>query len=393
MKARCWSRVVTALLLGVLLGACAAPASGPARPNAGAPAPANPAPAASAPPAGSPATAAAPAEWDRVLEAARKEGRVAVYGPRGDTARVALTGPFQEQYGIQVDYLSLPPPELAARLLTERRAGVYEADVFLSGTGSMVMQLQPEGSFDPLEPGLLRSEVKDPARWLNGHTFTDPERQVYEFAATLNGMAAYNPQLVPPGSIASIRDLLDPKYRGQIVILDPLQPGTGQGLFTSLYHNPMLGKEFIEKLAAQNPVIQRDARQALEWVARGRHLVNLGPDRILYPAMKAEGAPLDGVQLPDGLYLTAATGAIGLVNRAPHPNAAKVYLNWFLGPEAQERYNAIAGQASRRLDVTNEHVGEEWVPKPGVAYTRADDLTALQSRDELVQYLRPLFGR
>jgi iron(III) transport system substrate-binding protein len=256
-----------------------------------------------------------------------------------------------------------------------------------------VLQLQPEGTFDPIEPALLLPEIKDPARWLNGHTFTDPERQVFEFAATLNGEAAYNPQFVPSGSISGIRDLLDPRYRGQIVLIDPLQPGTGQGLMTALYHHPTLGPDFIQQLAQQDVIIQRDARQSLEWVARGRHLVNLSPDRIIFPALKAEGAPLEGAQLKDSLYLTAATGATALVNRAPHPSAAKVYLNWFLGPEAQARYNAIAGQASRRLDVANEHMDPQWVPKPGVEYVRADDLRALKSREELVQFLRPLFGR
>ncbi len=378
MVAPVWRRSKVLALLLVAGAACGVPGAAPAPP---------PAPAA-------PTTPAAPEDaWQRVLEAARQEGRVAVYGPRGDTARAALTTPFQEQYGIQVDFLGLPPPELAARLLSERRAGVYAADVYISGTGSMVLQLQPEGAFDPLEPALLRPEVKDPARWLNGLTFTDPERQVFEFAAILNGEVAFNPQFVPPGSITTIQDLLDPRYRGQIVVLDPLQPGTGQGLFTALYHHPALGPAFIQRLTQQDLVVQRDPRQALEWVARGRYLVNLSPDRILFPAMKAEGAPLESAPLTDALYLTAATGAVGLVNRAPHPNAARVYLNWFLGPEAQARYNAIAGQASRRLDVANDHLRPEWVPRPGVAYVRADDLRALRSREELTQFLRPLLGR
>jgi iron(III) transport system substrate-binding protein len=390
MKVRWWSRVAFVLLVGVLLGACGAPAAAPAKPApaAGAVGADNRAPA-----TGSPAAPAADAEWERVLAAARQEGRVTVYGPRGDTARLALTGPFQEQYGIQVDYLGLPPADLSARVLSERRGGIYAADLFISGTGSMVLQLQPEGSFDAIEPALLRPEVKDPARWLNGLTFTDPERQILEFAVILNGEAAYNPQLVPSGSIRSIRDLLDPKYRSQIVTLDPLQPGAAQGLFTALYLHPAFGPEFIQQLAAQDLVVQRDPRQALEWPARGRYLVTLSPDRILFRSLKAEGLPIEGVQLQDAVYAVAATGAVGLMNRAPQPNAAKVYLNWFLGPAAQTGFNQVTSQASRRLDVANDHLAPEWVAKPGVEYVRADDMAAIKVRGDLVQFLQPLFSR
>src|SRR5688572_15806631 len=73
-------------------------------------------------------------EWDRVLVAAKKEGSIAILGTTGTDIRDALTLPFSKQYGIQVEFTGTTGAQQAARVLTERRAGQFLWDIFVSGT-------------------------------------------------------------------------------------------------------------------------------------------------------------------------------------------------------------------------------------------------------------------
>ncbi|MCL6614082.1 MAG: GDP-mannose 4,6-dehydratase, partial [Firmicutes bacterium] len=162
-----------------------------------------------------------------VLEAARREGTVAVIGPTGDDRRAALTEGFERTYGITVDYLADAGAGIPPRLAAERGADQYRWDVFIGGTTTGLESLIPMGVFDPLEPALILPEVTDPANWLDGRLeFADNEGE-YDLVFILVPMiaAANHPDQVRPEEIDELPKLLDPKWRGKIVISDPLAGG------------------------------------------------------------------------------------------------------------------------------------------------------------------------
>src|ERR671918_3202563 len=104
-------------------------------------------------------------EWEKILAAAKKEGKVAVIGPVGADRRDVLVEPFQKKYGISVEYFADRGSGIGPRLSAVRGAGQYLWDVVVTGTTTGMLVLLPPGMLDPMEPALLLSDVKDPKHW------------------------------------------------------------------------------------------------------------------------------------------------------------------------------------------------------------------------------------
>jgi len=107
-------------------------------------------------------------EWEKILAAGKKEGKVAMIGPVGADRRDVLVDPFQKKYGITVEYLADRGAGIGPRLSTERGAGQYLLDVTVTGTTTGLLVLLPPGMLDPLEPALVLPDVKDPKQWRGG---------------------------------------------------------------------------------------------------------------------------------------------------------------------------------------------------------------------------------
>jgi len=161
--------VLLALLAGLLaLVACAAE-------EKATPAPTTP---------GAEARAAWEQEWERVLAAAKREGKVTVLGPTGAENRRALTEPFEKKYGITVDFFAGSGSELAPRIRTERQAGQYLWDVYVGGISTMVNTLKPMGALGYKEiTAYLSGEVslEEAARLIKRNTRHYAKRQLTWF--------------------------------------------------------------------------------------------------------------------------------------------------------------------------------------------------------------------
>src|SRR5947207_15076431 len=118
-------------------------------------------------------------EWERVLQAAKKEGKVAIIGPIGADRRDALTIAFEKKYGISVEYHADSGAGILPRLSAERKADRYLWDAVITGTTTTLENLIPARVLDPLEANLILPEVKDLKLWRNGALeFLDPGRQL-----------------------------------------------------------------------------------------------------------------------------------------------------------------------------------------------------------------------
>ena len=153
-----------------------------------------------------------PKEWNQILAAAKKDGKLVVAGAPDATFRNQIMPKFMARFGIAIEYLAGRSGELAARVRTERSAGVYSMDVFLFGP-STAKVLYTEKAIDPLKPLLVLPEVMDPTKWKRGNLwFIDPEEKyVLRVFSKTREFFPINTEYIKPEEIASAKDLLSPR--------------------------------------------------------------------------------------------------------------------------------------------------------------------------------------
>jgi iron(III) transport system substrate-binding protein len=333
----------------------------------------------------------------RCCPAARKEGRVVVAGYPTDEARRASTEPFEQRYGITVQYEPLGGPQGAAlveRVRTERAAGQHRWDVFVGGTTTIVTGLKPLGVLQPIEPALLLPEVKDPSLWRRGLEFTDGDKLGLVMTPYTIEAFMVNSRATRPEEFTSYRDLLDPRWKNQIIAHDPRIAGSGQAIFAFLYVHQDLGPDFLRALARQEPVLLRDVRQELDQLGQGKQAICLGCSPATVWPMIEKGVPitlLHPKQLREGGYISSGGGNVALFNNAPHPNAARVYLNWLLGPEGQTAVARALAYPSGRLDVSNEWTEPWQLPIDGYWPSHTEEAVSV-TRAQVGPFVRELFG-
>src|SRR5581483_4649386 len=189
--------------------------------------------------------------------------------------------------------------------------------------------------------------------------------------------------------------LLDPKWRGRLVMHDPLLAGSSLSMVRWFWYalGPERATEFLRGLAAQQPVVDRETRRELEGVARGRYPVLFGPSDSMLQQLTGEGLQFGMVtEFRDvGGYTTPSSGSLVITKGAPHANAAKVFVNWLLSRDGQTAYSSGLTQASRRLDVPRGHLNPLTVPQPGGKYWPAYTEEHVKMPPELEALLRELF--
>ncbi|HLH21603.1 MAG TPA: extracellular solute-binding protein [Chloroflexota bacterium] len=354
-------------------------------------------------PAGSPATggsAGSPgwqAQWNALVDAAKGEGSLVISGPPTPDVRTAVPAAFKQRFGIEVEYVGGRTTELVPKLKAERLASQYTLDAMIAGAQSLYTDIYPDHMLDPIPPILVNPEATDPSKWLLGHPwFMDPEGQyILRLANYVSSAIAINTDYVKPGELKAYADLLAPRYRGKISVWDPIRPGSGWNTANYLLYE--LGEDYIQSLyRGQDVGVSADGRQLSDWMARGRYPISLGlgPDEI--ERLKKDGFPIAALtDLADAAgYVTAGFGLAVLVNRAPHPNAAKLFLNWLAMKEGAEVFNRAQVLVSTRADVDNAWAPPYIVPKQGVNYFDTYDweFTLNGRKPEAVDRLRQLTG-
>ncbi|HEY3302825.1 MAG TPA: extracellular solute-binding protein [Candidatus Binatia bacterium] len=334
--------------------------------------------------------------WGKIVAAGKKEGKVVVFGPAGADVRDAFTQGLQKKYPeIEVDFSGMQGAQVAPKLLAELSAKQYRTDIVVAGTTTMIEGLVPVNAIVPLEPFLVGPESRDPSKWRAGKFhFSDDAGKYNLFYGTRVQVAfVYNKDTVSPGKIKSWRDLLNPEWKGKIAMLDPRRAGAGLDLSTFWYTNEKLGlgKSFMKQLfTAQEIFFSNEERQILDFVARGRYLIAIGPSGTLTFQLKAKGLPLElfgGAGLQEGGSVTASNGTVSVVRNAPHPNATKVYVDYLLSKEGQTAWSQASGLASLRSDVPRDHIPEILLPQEGVTYQETHREKYVVLRKEIVDFI------
>ncbi len=338
--------------------------------------------------------------WEQVLAAARKEGKVSVIGPQGTETRDALSLAFQKKYpDIKVELQSMSGSQVGPRLIAELAAGRNSTDVLVLGTTTVLEALLPAKAVVPVKPWLSGPNTQDPSKWRGGKlTFSD-EAQSYNlvFSQYVKAPFIYNSQLVSAADFKSYKDLLDPKWQGKIALRDPTIAGGSMGTATLWYIHADLGKDFMRKLfALKDLAIPRDDRQILDFCARGKYTIAIGPSDVLTNQFIERGLPLRHLKpetLKEGSYITTGNGSMAIPRSAPHPNALRVYADFLLSPEGQLAWSKAAGFASLRRDVSKDHVLDVLVPKEGTPYVDLSAEKYISSRVEVVEFMKTIMPR
>ena len=257
----------------------------------------------------------------QLIQAGKKEGKVVVYGSLESESADAIFKVFRQKTGIELDYWRASSTKAMDRALTEYRAGKPLFDAVLTNDNPMQIMLK-EGIFAKYYSPSAKAFAKDSIYPGLGPR----DRNV------IIGVLYNNSLIKPADAPKSLEDLLKPQFRGKIVMPDPTQHTTTAQWLASL--EKLMGKEkadkFIRDLAAAKPIFVESLLPAAERVASGETPVGIAYVKYVY-TFGQRGAPIDYVRLGkmmgDGHYVT-------LSNKAPHPNAGKAFIDFFLGEES-----------------------------------------------------------
>jgi len=267
----------------------------------------------------------------KLIEGAKKEGEVIVYGTMSLEAVNLLNARFREKYPfLDVKLNRLGSGKFVPRVLAEVRANKYLADIlqtnslslhFLKKDGFMTNYLSPEDRFYP-------KQFKDQGYW------TTTNMNVH--------VLAYNTKLIPRGKAPrSYDEVLNPEWKGKM-LMDASEQ------WAALMFQ-IMGKEkaqrYMRELVKQNIALRRESNaMRAQLVAAGEAPMDI--DATLGPVdeLKRRGAPIDWVALSP---VPVVTSAHGLAYRPPHPNAARLYLDFILSREGQKAVLDTRRQVAR----------------------------------------------
>ena len=261
--------------------------------------------------------------WEGIVAAARKEGRVVLYSAFvGLAAHQDLKKEF-EAYGITVDILEARASEVRERIRIEQAAGRFAADVSENGRTTTTLQIDQDHVFEPFGPlpslGHLKTE------------FRADEIRLPVFAIVY-GILANTTLVKPADEPKSWLDLADPRWKGKMLADDLRTLGGGGVLFFVLQEQ--FGRDFQEKLAAQDLKFSREIPANERRVARGEYPLYLPVGLTSVPELK--GLPVKFIAPKEGLPYIGYD--LALLKNAPHPNAARLLMEFYLGKKMQQRF-------------------------------------------------------
>jgi iron(III) transport system substrate-binding protein len=321
--------------------------------------------------------------------AGRKEGKLVVYvggGHASPAAQHAISQDFKEKYAITIEWTNLGGgTDMVPRLLAEQRTKQYVADIAMTGFGTVNAALKPRGYLQPiLAPSTFEKSV-----WRLDPAAAVPQDRDWLFLfMALTPSFFINTTLVPSADEPkSYQDLLSPKWQGKIVLQNPAQPGTGSGWFYATYK--VLGTHYLTTLAKQ-VVLVTGVSDSVDAVARGAYPIALSPSNSRGRQLVLEGAPVKFIHPKEGSHL--ATQGIHFISNAPHPNAAKLFLNWIYTREGQTLYATNHQVPSLRKDVSQDYLpaGMRYVEGRPLLVPDAEDLSAERTK-ELRALARKIF--
>lgn len=322
------------------------------------------------------APAAAEAELSaEVIAAAKAEGRLTIYTSAVDAEMQEVARQFEQAYpGIKLEWLRFPSTTLFARFVGELDAKVYTADVLFSGSTQLYQQ-QPD-LFQTLTPEFVPNvkALRVPAK-----------NNSYAVADIVPHAVSYNTGLVSKADIAAHlktwAGLADPYWKGKIALVDPKISTNVVSWLINMRDS--YGDAWVKGFIANRFKVVGTGTSGTQQVAAGAFQLVVPTVQSHSADVRAQGAPL-AVYTPEGPSHGLEQG-IAIPDKAPHPNAARLYVNWKLGQEGARLIcknlgvpNVTPPPGTPCLELSPQHVGSN------------DILTVEQQREVMAQFgLKP----
>src|SRR5262249_11889965 len=260
---------------------------------------------------------------DKYYEAAKKEGKLVLYGVGNATLYNPIRDAFIKRFpGIQVEGVDQRGRESREKVIAEQQSKNYVVDVVISGTDTQ-NELVQNGFIEKYEAAEINNVIPE---------LVPPDRQNNPRTVSIFTMAI-NTNVVPQDQEPKTwKDLLDPKWKGKLAMDDPRGSGPGGTILSGV--EVLYGIDDVDsKLADQNIFFSPQAGPILEALNRGEYAIFLSSNHTDVIAQRKAGAPIKQIKPSDGVGVTPINQ--GLVKNAPHPNAAKLWIEWSLSEEGQ----------------------------------------------------------
>lgn len=290
------------------------------------------------------------AAWARIVEAAKKEGTLTVYSYWwvGDES-ITISRAFRQKYDIEVQVVTGKGAEFLERLKVEKRIGKVTADVF-EGSATHSQNTKDDGLLGPVADLPM---LQEKTGWNLQPLVFDPTAHIL-LHRPWTMVPHINTKLVKPEDAPKTwDDVLLPKWKGKMVVPDPRITNLTYYLLLLVNHGDAR-KDFIQQLAQQDLRFVRDSSDAARALAQGETALipNMTDSNVARFAM--EGAPIKAVEVEKGTIISG--GVINWVKDGPHPNAAKLFINWILSDEGQKVESELSATLPMRQSVPdNRH--------------------------------------
>lgn len=296
-----------------------------------------------------PSTSPEDEAWAKVVQAAQKEGVVVLYtfALAGDVGN-AVSKAFRDKYGVKAEVIGGTSPVMLARVKAEYSAGQYIADIADFSAGRALELKDAKMTVSNKDIPALR----DRGAWNIHPLDMDPEGHLFSYYGTVLGPWVNTRLVKPDEEPKSWQEFLEPKWKGKLIIGDPgVYIGTEIFYYAMVIKEKRLTEDYFRRLAPQIKKYEAGgAREQVASLARGEGHVSLTASPSGGTSLIAEGAPIKAIEMKEGLVSTASTVSAQL-SKAPHPNAARLFLNWFLSAEGLATWAKAASQSTYRKDV------------------------------------------
>jgi spermidine/putrescine-binding protein len=290
-------------------------------------------------------------EWEDLVAAAKKEGKLGIQTLTGIGYRKYVET-FEQQFGITAEHRADASASIwGPKIQKEQEAGLFTLDIAVVPPNSALSVLRPTGAWVPIRPHLFRPDVIADKYWRNGFDarFMDKDKALaFNWEFDVRHSLAVNTAFVKEDEIKEFPDLLKPQFKGKI-ISDDHRTGGMYIPFTSVRQK--WGDDMVRKyLTEQDIVFNRDQRQIAENLVRGRYPIAFGTRPSALKEFQDQGLGKDIKWLDVESVGFVPNTCIFMVKNSPHPAAAKLFANWFLAKEAQQLTANATPTVSARTD-------------------------------------------
>ena len=333
------------------------------------------------------------AGWDKTIAAAKKEGSVVIGVPSSASHRQFLQIEWAKAYP-EIDLLQtvVAGGTWVQKVRIERGADKYLWDLAITGAVACY-QMKEAGFIDPITPEFIVPEVKDPKAWGGwDNAFFDTDHKYVMATRAFLKMPFYNAKLLSPEKVKAMgrRVLVAPELKGKVVWHDPTIPGSGESFAPVIRR--LLGDQDFKTFIQEQVVFVSKASDAVERTVRDQFAIAMGPvltgelQTYVDAGLKLDIRPLGNT--PEfGAYANTGGSNLIVIKDRPHPNATKVFLNWFLSRDVQAAIAKSQLEDTQRTDVAPVSPQAEQ-KLAGVKYFEAQREEHLPELKSALQFIR-----